>query len=68
MTACVYICYNCPVCERIVEHLKNEHPEVKVVNVQDEKPDIPRIQIFPALFFDDKLVAYGDDIKAKLSR
>ena len=63
---CVYICFNCPTCDRVVNHLKQEHPEVKIVNVQVERPKIPRIAIFPAMFIDQKLVAYGDDIIARL--
>ncbi len=67
MSACVYICYNCPSCDRVVEKLEEEHPEVKIVNVQAERPNIPRVQIFPALYVDQKLIAYGDDIITKLS-
>jgi len=62
VNAFVYICFNCPACERVVASIEENSLDAQVVNVQIEKPDIPRIQIFPALFIDDKLTAYGDDI------
>lgn len=66
MTKFVYICYGCPSCVRVVDYIENNEIECDIINVQDEKPEIPGIQIFPALFIDKKLLAYGDDIIKRL--
>ena len=67
MKACVYICHDCPTCERVVSFIKSNDLSCQIINVQDEKPKIQRLQIFPALFIDERLVAYGDDILDKLT-
>lgn len=64
----LYVRNHCPTCARTLEWLKAEQLEVAVYNMDDsEQPEPPvPLFIFPALFREKKLVAYGESIKKAL--
>ena len=67
MKSTVYICRDCPTCERIVDHIKENNVKCEVVNISEGGKKAPRISIFPALYVEDKLMAYGVDIIEKIN-
>ena len=68
MNARIYIRFNCPACERIATAVRDNDLDAHLINVQLEKSNIPRIQIFPALYIDGELKAFGDDILQMLKK
>lgn len=59
----LYISGNCETCRRILRILGNDLPDVSVVNIDLPKNNPPAdLLIIPALFREDKLLAYGGDI------
>ena len=63
----VYIKKHCPICVRVLDFVERQQINCKVINVDEseEKPPI-RLMIFPALFDQDELLAYGPNIIAML--
>ena len=57
----LYIVNNCDSCDRVIAYPETNGIDCKIVTYEDEKPVMP-IFIFPALFYNDRLIAYGDDI------
>jgi hypothetical protein len=68
MTFKLYIAENCHQCALVSKWVK-ENTEVSILNVDLDgvKPPIPTF-IFPALFQNDGLKAYGEDIIPILKR
>lgn len=67
MNYIVYICNHCTGCAKVIEYMKSEDINCRVVNVDtdNEAPPID-LMIFPALLSNDKLMAYGEDIMGYL--
>ncbi|MGD1847770.1 MAG: hypothetical protein ACFB10_20450 [Salibacteraceae bacterium] len=65
----MYISNHCPSCKVVAEYINTNSLACKVVNVdsQSESPPVD-LWVFPALFEDKRLLAYGDDIIIRLSR
>ncbi|MDP6909663.1 MAG: hypothetical protein QF371_09160 [Flavobacteriales bacterium] len=63
MKPVIYIANRCHQCGMVVDFVKRSGVESDIYNVdlQKAKPPID-IFIYPALFIDAKLVAYGEDI------
>lgn len=57
----IYTISDCQSCDRIIDYVKSKGIDCKIVNCEREKPNLA-IFIFPALFYNDSLLAYGDDI------
>jgi len=57
----VYTVSDCDSCDRVIVYLETNGIDCKIVKCEDEKPNLP-ILVFPALFYNDRLIAYGDDI------
>ncbi len=57
----VYTIPDCRSCDKIIDYIQSNQIDCRVINYHDEKPNLP-IFIFPALFYNDRLIAYGDDI------
>lgn len=67
MNSTVYICHNCPSCERITNYIIENNVKCEVVNISDNsKKDVPVVNIFPALYVNNKLKAYGNDILERI--
>ncbi len=66
MKPTVYICRNCPSCQRVVDYIQKNNVKCEVVNVSDGAQKAPEVGIFPALYINDKLKAYGNDILDRL--
>ena len=65
----IYIRNNCYGCERIVEEVEDKNLSVTIINLDEADTQPPKpIQIFPALFKGNKLLAYGGDIINVLTR
>ena len=65
----LYVREHCPACTRVLAWMKSQKLEVAVYNVDDNgevEPPVP-LFIFPALFREKKLIAYGDSIKDTLA-
>ena len=59
----LFIGNNCLGCKQILDKLKKLNINITVVNILDEKPNLPfPLMIVPALIKDDRLIAYGIDI------
>ena len=68
MSACVYIRFDCPACERVATAVRENDLDDELINVQLEKSNIAEIQIFPSLYIDGELKAFGDDILQMLKK
>ena len=65
----LYVREHCPACARVLAWMKGRELEVAVHNVDDQghtEPPVP-LFIFPALFREKKLIAYGDSITDTLA-
>ncbi|RMG83009.1 MAG: hypothetical protein D6707_01730 [Bacteroidetes bacterium] len=64
----VYIHNCCYACEQIVAYIHERKIPCEIINLSEtnENPPFP-ILIFPALTINDRLVAYGLDIKKRLN-
>ena len=59
----IYIANDCPACDRVLEYVTQNEVEHELVNVNDPgKEPVAGVLIYPALFAEDSLQAYGDDI------
>lgn len=59
----VYISNHCEGCEQVLDYLKEHHIQHSVKNIDtDEASPSVNVFIVPALFLNDKLLAYGPDI------
>lgn len=65
MSAVVYVANWCHQCGLVKEFLKKSSIDADVYNVDltNRKPPID-VFVYPALFVDSKLIAYGEDIIA----
>lgn len=63
MKPVVYTAENCHQCQLVKDFVENSNidTDVKNVDIQNEIPP-KEIFIYPALFIDNELVAYGEDI------
>jgi hypothetical protein len=68
MTFTLYIAENCHQCPQVAQWVK-DNTQVPILNVDTDgaKPPIPTF-IFPALFQNEGLKAYGEDIIPILKR
>ena len=66
MNKVIYICKDCPSCEKVVAFVTSRNIEVQVVTLGDEAVNQPAISIFPAYYEGSKLMAYGEDIILRL--
>ena len=67
MTYTLYISNDCPACDRVMDYVNQNNIQHNLVNVQDPGKDpVEGVLIYPALFHNDALQAYGDDIIAWL--
>lgn len=59
----LYVSNDCGQCGRVKDYLERKEIECLVINVDDEGDNPPEpVFIYPALFLDDVLFAYGLDI------
>jgi len=63
----IYINDHCIGCDKVLEFLEKENIDCTVINVEKDGP-APEVNllVFPALFIDKRLIAYGEDIIDKL--
>jgi predicted thioredoxin/glutaredoxin len=60
----LYIGNNCCSCEKIIDYMKEKNISTSVTNIDTDDYDLPfSLMIIPALVKDEKLIAYGPDIK-----
>jgi len=65
MTPVIYVANRCHQCGMVKDFVKKSGVETKIYNVDLQKAQPPiDIFVYPALFIDTKLVAYGEDIIA----
>jgi len=62
----IYICKDCPSCEKVIAFVISQNINVQVINVEEDAEELPVIYIFPAYFEGNKLIAYGEDIITRL--
>jgi glutaredoxin len=57
----VYVLNNCEACDAVVAHIQNEELECAVINISEvsDSESEKAGMIFPALFHNDILKAYG---------
>ena len=66
MKPTVYICRDCPSCERVVAYIEKNKVKCEVVNISDGGKNAPFIGVFPALYEENILKAYGSDIMDRI--
>lgn len=65
----VYVSENCNGCVPVLQYIEGKDLPCEVVNVDfEETMPPPNLLVFPALFFKDRLLAYGSDIIDVLNR
>ncbi len=63
MSYTLYIGDDCHECDEVVDFIKANGTEIRVVNIDQENETPPvKVYIRPSLFKDGDLVAYGSDI------
>lgn len=63
MSYTTYIGNDCHECDEVVDFIKNNNIETRIVNIDQEDETPPqKIYIRPALFKGNDIVAYGSDI------
>jgi glutaredoxin len=69
MSYIVYVSNHCAGCKTVMNFLSESQIDCQVINVDNNNVPVPEnIFIFPALFKQEKLIAYGDDIINHLSK
>lgn len=59
----LFVSNDCTQCSNVVDYLRHKEIECLIINVDDEGDNPPeRVFIYPVLFMDDVLLAYGLDI------
>lgn len=59
----LHISNDCPACGRVLEYIMENDIQHELVNVSDpDKNPVEGVLIYPALFTNNNLQAYGDDI------
>lgn len=59
----LYISNDCSQCGVVQDYIERKEIECLIINVDDEGDSPPvKVFIYPVLFMNDKLVAYGLDI------
>ena len=67
MNRILYISPNCPVCDRVLQFIAEKKITCRIVNIEGKTITKRITSIVPALFVDQKLIAYGEDIFLKLA-
>lgn len=63
MNFILYITNDCPACERVLEYIVNRNIQHELINISDPgKNPVDGVLVYPALFSNNSLKAYGDDI------
>ena len=68
MKRTIYICDDCPACDKVTSYIGQLEIQVDIVNINEGGSQAPFISIFPAYFENDKLMAYGEDIVKRLEK
>ena len=65
----VYVNNHCPACRLVTEYINQNALKCEVVNIdlEDKNPPVD-LWVFPALFEDSRLLAYGEDIIERLQQ
>jgi glutaredoxin len=59
----LYVSNDCSQCDNVLDYIKRKNIECLVVNIDDEGDSPPEpVFIYPVLFLNDELLAYGLDI------
>jgi len=59
----LYLANNCHQCSEVLDYVQRKKIDCLVINVDDEGDSTPvKVFIYPVLFQNDKLLAYGYDI------
>lgn len=65
----LYVNNHCPSCKVVAEYIKRNALACDVVNIDLSEQEPPLdLMVFPALFQNSRLLAYGEDIITRLSR
>lgn len=63
MSYTLYICNHCKGCEKVIAFLRTNNITLKEINIDTDKIDVPiALLVIPALFKENKIIAYGADI------
>ena len=68
MKRTIYICDDCPACDKVTSYIRQIQVQVDIVNINNGGVKAPFISIFPAYYENDKLMAYGEDIVKRLEK
>jgi len=59
----LYVSNDCSQCENVLDYIKRKNIDCLVINIDDEGDSTPEpVFIYPVLFLNDDLLAYGLDI------
>ena len=59
----LYIANHCSQCSNVLDYVERKGIECLIINVDDEGDQTPKpVFIYPVLFLNDQLLAYGLDI------
>lgn len=63
----LYICDNCESCERVVNFINDHNIKCEIINLDRQQDEQSDVVVFPALYDERSLLAYGEQILVKLT-